>query len=342
MCIFSGPVSHVSGTKIMISAVAQSKIVTIRDKYGKTKRVRRAAEGTQPLQLTVYSNTVSVNGMGEPTAMILPFPLIKGKNRVQIMDLSKNKNMFKNLDKLFKSKRNKELIMQNALEYFDDADSIAVRNVGSYTTSIVPNFASFDKLQYNAFGLSADVKNLLKQYYAKEFGFIVCILRQDAEYHPFGYTHEIRADGKLFVPTRHFHGNNGGANPFVYNEAQTRLPDEPQYDDGVDEIDEFMQRTISDTDPYLHHTLKHGTVRDVPDVDWDHSVYVINYSRILKDLHYKREYMEVKAADPGRLYNIDKYFDTTQFPGSIILPKITSVQRLNIFPGYKNNHDLLI
>ena len=77
MCIFSGPVSNVSSTKIMVAAVMQSKIVTIHDKYGKPRRVRRPAKGTMPMQLTVYSNQVQLNSSAsnEQTAMILPFPL---------------------------------------------------------------------------------------------------------------------------------------------------------------------------------------------------------------------------------------------------------------------------
>lgn len=341
MCIFSGDVTHVSGTKIMVSTVAQSKIVTVRDNYGKTRKVRRPAPNVKPLQLTVYSNTVEINRTGTPTSMILPFPLLKGKNRVQIMDLSKCNKLFKHLDKLFKSKKNKELIMQNALDMFDEDGTIAVRNVGSYSVSLVPNLLAFDKVNYKHFNLSPEVKTLLKQYYSKSYGFIVCQLRQDAEYHPFGYTHELREDGKLFIPTRHFHGNAGGENLFVYNEAQTRMPYD-DYDDAVDDLGQYLTQTMSDNDPYLQHSLKRSSLPHTADVDWDHSIYILNYSRVLHDDRYKRDYMEVKPASADRLYHLDKYFDVTQFPGSIIFPKINNVQKLTIFPGYKSNHDLLI
>jgi len=344
MCIFSGPISHVSGTNIMVTTVMQSKIVTIRDKYGKARRVRRPAENTKPLQLTVYSNTIEINhaASSEQTAMILPFPLIKGKNRVKIMDLSNCKSLFKKLGKLFKSSRkNQGMTLDDATDYFANG-AIPVHQVGSYNTSIVPNFAAFDKLQYKQFGLSPEVKALLKQYYSKSYGFVVCILRKNAEYHPFGYTHEIRSDGKLFVPTRHFHSHSD--NSRLINDVQTRMPGE-DFDEGVDYVENFMALTMSDADPYLQHTVKRTTLnnyREIPQVDWDHSIYVMNYSRVLNDERYKKEYMDVKAADPGRLYNIEKYFDTTEFPGSIIFPKINSVHRLNIYNGYKSNHDILI
>jgi hypothetical protein len=118
-----------------------------------------------------------------------------------------------------------------------------------------------------------------------------------------------------------------------------------EYDDGIDDVDQYMAKTMTDADPYLQLTVKRNTLsayREVPQIDWDHSIYVMNYSRVLKDERYKKPYMETKPADPGRLYTLDRYFDTTEFPASIIFPAIKSVQRLNIYSGYKGNHDLLI
>ena len=341
MCIFSGPISHVSSTKILVSTVMQAKKVLVRDNYGKTRQVRRPAMETKPLQLTVYSNAVEINGgaTSEQTAMILPFPLIKGKNRVRLLDLSKCTDLFKNLDKMFKSKKH-VMNLDEVTAYFTN-EALPVHSVGNYVASIVPNFESFDNLQYKQFGLSPEVKTLLKQYYEKRYGFIVCILRQNAEYHPFGYMHELRADGKLFVPTRHYHAR--GTNTTRLS-AQTRMPGE-EYDESIDDIENFMAKTMIDADPYLSLSVKRNTLsvnRDVPDVDWDHSIYVLNYPRVLADERYKKEYMDVKPADPGRLYRIDKYFDIGSFPSCIIFPTIKSVQRLNIYPGYKSNHDLLI
>lgn len=343
MCIFDGPVSHVSSTKIFATVVMQSKVVTIRDTYGKARRVRRPAENTKPLQVTVYSNSVQIGSNHQQAAMILPFPLLKGqKNRVKILDLSRCPHFFKRIDKLFKKK--KGLMLQNALESYgfdDETGQLAVHTVGSYKASVVPNFASFDRLQYNQFNLSPEVKNLLHQHYAKDYGFMVCILRDNASYHPFGYVHELRSDGKLFIPTRHFHSFDGSANPFQYTEAQTRVPTE-DYDPELDVLEQHMARTITEDDPYLQHSLRHGSVREIARVDWDHSIYVFNHGRIVRDEHYQKKQMDIAAADPGRLYNIDKYFNPTEFPSSIIFPKIVSAHRLNIYPGYQNNHDLLI
>jgi hypothetical protein len=344
MCIFDGPIAHVSSTKIFVTAVMQSKIVTIRDTYGKARRVRRPAENTKPLQLTVYSNYVQIGSNHQQAAMILPFPLLKKqKNRVKILDLSKCSTLFKRMDKLFKKKKYRGMIMQNAIDYTfdDDETSLVVHTVGSYKASVVPNFAAFDMLQYNQFSLSPEVKNLLQQHYSTDYGFMVCILRDNADYHPFGYVHELRSDGKLFVPTRHFHSYDGNANPFQYTEAQTRIPEE-DYDLELDVINQHMARTITEDDPYLQHTMRHGSVREVARVDWDHSVYIFNYGRIVRDTHYQKKNMEITSAEAGRLYNIDKYFNPVDFPSCVIFPKIVSAHRLNIYSGYQNNHDLLI
>ena len=344
MCIFDGPIAHVSSTKILVTTVMQSKISTVRDTHGKAKRVRRPAENTKPMQLTVYSNSVQVGSNHQQAAMILPFPLLKKSNRVKILDLSKCTHLFKRIDKLFKKKKTRGLIMQNAMDYTldnDDEPSLVVHTVGSYKASIVPNFAAFDKLQYGQFGLSPEVKNLLQQHYATDYGFMVCILRDNTDYHPFGYVHEVRSDGKLFVPTRHFHSYDGTANPFQYTDAQTRVPEE-DYDPELDIVEQHMSRTMTEDDPYLQHTMRHGNVREVARVDWDHSVYVFNHGRIVRDVHYQKKNMEIATADPGRLYNIDKFFNPTEFPSCIIFPRIASAHRLNIYPGYQNNHDLLI
>lgn len=341
MCIFDGPVANVSTTKIFVTTVMQSKLVTIRDTYGKARRVRRPAENTKPLQLTVYSNSVQIGSNHQQAAMILPFPLLKKNNRVKILDLSKCSNMFKKIDGLFKKKKTKGLIMQSLDHDYDENGTLIVRTIGSYKASIVPNFAAFDKLQYNQYCLSLEVKQLLKQHYATDYGFIVCILRHNAEYHPFGYVHELRSDGKLFVPTRHFHSYDGSANPFQYTEAQTHIPDE-HYDRELDVIEKHMAQTITEDDPYIQHTMRHGNVREIARVDWDHSIYILNHNRIVRDIHYQKKCMEITSADPGRLYNINKYFNPVDFPSCIIFPRITSANRLNIYPGYLNNHDLLI
>jgi hypothetical protein len=342
MCIFSGPVGAVSRTNILVGAVMQSHIVTVRDGRGGSRRVRRPVPDRPPMQLTIYSNTVQLNSgsRGEPTAMILPFPLIKGKNRVKLYDLSKYPKLFKDLDKMF-TRVTKGM---NSFSFDSDSSSrLKIHNVGSYKASIVPNYESFKKLEISKFNISPSVIKLLSQFYSEGFGFIVCQIRQNATYHPFGYTHEMRPDGKMWVPTRHHHGHVDG-NLVKYHDVQTRMPGD-EYDEDVNSINSHMARTLADGDAYMRHTVRRNTLStymDRPKIDWDHSIYVINFSRITRDPRYQQDHMSITSADPGRIYKHQDYIKLNKFPNSFILPQIKSMHRLNIYSGYPHNHDLLI
>ena len=345
MCIFSGPIGAVSSTNILVGSVMQSQIVTIRDTRGGSRRVRRPIPDRPPMQLTIYSNTIQLNsgGRGEPTAMILPFPLIKGKNRVKLYDLSKYPKMFKDLGKMFTRLGKGRGILDFDMSYSNNGDKLRIHNVGSYKASIVPNYEGFKKLQAAQFNISPSVIKLLSQFYADGYGFIVCQIRQNAKYHPFGYTHEMRSDGKLFVPTKHHHGHVEG-NPFKYHDAQTKMPGD-EYDDDLDSVNSHMARTLAEGDAYLRQTVRRNslsTYMDRPKIDWDHSIYIINFSRITRDPRYKQDHMNVVSADPGRIYKHHEYIKLNRFPKSFILPQIKSMHRLNIYSGYTHNHDLLI
>lgn len=214
MCIFSGDVKEVSKTRILISKIFPAKIITGKDGNGRMRKFKQP--NGLPLQLTVYSNSVKLSrtpfdSNGRPnTAMILPFPMKPGrKNRVRVLNMEQYEGIFEDLNSMF------PFYVSNSSEsksynLSDDAQKLEVYNIGSYQVSLVPGIKSFDKLQHNTFGLVPDVKELLKQYYSHNYGFVVCILRNNAKFHPFAYVHELRKDQKLFVPTRHFHGVNSG------------------------------------------------------------------------------------------------------------------------------------
>jgi hypothetical protein len=346
MCIFSGPVGAVSRTNILVGAVMQSHVVTVRDRQGGSRRVRRPVPDKPAMQLTIYSNTVQLNSgsHGEPTAMILPFPLIKGKNRIKLYDFSKYPKLFKDLDKMFKKvSRGGDMLSFDSDYMAQNSGRLKIHNVGSYKASIVPSYDSFKKLETSKFNMSPSVVKLLAQFYSTGFGFIVCQIRQNASYHPFAYIHEMMTDGKLFVPTKHHHGHVDG-NPFKYHDTQTRLPG-GEYDDDLDSVNSHMARTLAEGDAYLRHTVRRNslsTYMDRPKIDWDHSIYVINYSRITRDPLYKKDHMNVTSADPGRIYKHHEYIKLNKFPTSFILPQIKSIHRLNIYAGYPHNHDLRI
>ena len=70
------------------------------------------------------------------------------------------------------------------------------------------------------------VGQILKKYYVDDpkhegvqFGYIVCKLQEGREqkYYPFGYSHQMYRNNLLFLPTRHYHANQGEENVIHYD-----------------------------------------------------------------------------------------------------------------------------
>jgi hypothetical protein len=282
MCIFSGSVESVAATKILVSQVYQTQIVEQKEK-GKKKRYKKPVG--KPLQLVVYSNKVildptahdSIAGTPGGTAMILPFPLIKGNNRVAVLDMSNYENFFDDIELLFPIPQTQSY--SNSIL----SDAIDVVKVGSYNVSIVPNYENFIHLQFDKFNLHPDVTNLLKRYYSHNYGFMVCVLRPQARYHPFAYVHEIRNNGELFVPTRHFHGDTSAGTKFgttmghsVFGKFHDRtdVQGDAHADDQHDErsgliMDDLNLKnnfydTLMDGDEYISHQMRRTAMGGTP------------------------------------------------------------------------------
>jgi len=183
MCIISPPeVEEVSRTKIWIAPVIKDNKLS---------------------QLTVYSNTVETNN---PVAMILPFPITEPKD-FEFVDFSDYTSLFHDLNKLFPTlsrARSMGFATANSFD-LDDAEPLPVTQVGNYKASVAFSLADLKRLKFDVFNFTPDVVELMSTYYSKGYGFVVCILDQSKEYHPFGYIHSMREDGRYFVPTRHYH-----------------------------------------------------------------------------------------------------------------------------------------
>ena len=254
MCIFSGEVEQVANTKIFVSVAFPAKVES-EHKNGHI-RTRKTING-KALQLTVYSNNVQVNSNhvneNKEIAMILPFPLIKGPNRVKILDMSNYPNFFGDLEMMFPIIDSHEFRSQNIFTEEDDR-LLEVHHVGQYKASVVPNFSKFDLLQYDEFNLTSDVKQLLKQYYQKGYGFMVCIIdahnSRAKQYHPFAYVHELRPDKHLFVPTRHYHRSIVLNSYSKYHTENPTLPPEDA------EVDRYFLDTLMLEDRYLQLTSR--------------------------------------------------------------------------------------
>jgi hypothetical protein len=196
MCIFNARVERVRGTNILVAATSDGR------------------------QLTVYQNEVALprrntDGVNEvPQAMILPCPLSAGHD-VELVDLSSVEDLFTHCEKAFPfvvsriATESRKKISASTQSY------IAVQQVGGYSVSIAPTLADLRRIDPSVFKLADNVDALLGKHYAQGFGFVVCKFNEGKKMHPIGYIHP-RADNdpnKLFVPTRHEHGDDHGSEP---------------------------------------------------------------------------------------------------------------------------------
>eukprot|EP01112_Ceratiomyxa_fruticulosa_P001460 TRINITY_DN1159_c0_g1_i4.p1 TRINITY_DN1159_c0_g1~~TRINITY_DN1159_c0_g1_i4.p1 ORF type:complete len:297 (+),score=77.28 TRINITY_DN1159_c0_g1_i4:678-1568(+) len=179
MCIFTGKV-RVSATNILVS-------------------ITKDGEN----QFTVYSNEVHLSK--EPVAMILPFPNTSSNPACEMVDLSAFPDFFKNVDMMFpkltKTKSRAKLATKEK-----GKQKLEVKRCGSYSYSVVPSVTEFDDLEQDVFNIEEDLIKMLTENYKENFGFLVCIIDKSDKYSPIAYFHPI-LDNKLFVPTRHEHGN---------------------------------------------------------------------------------------------------------------------------------------
>ena len=188
MCIFTGEVESVSKTQIFSCKNSNRQVV-------------------------VYGNKVELD-KGKRVAMVLPVPsnLDKKDGGIEVLDMSRYNNLFDDLDSLFP----KVLAQSFARGLSDslslnsyDEESIDVKHVGSYKVSIVPSFNDFQRLQFSEFELDPNVVNLLNKHYKEGYGFVVCIIKENCEFHPIAYSHDITStSGQFFLPTRHYHGES--------------------------------------------------------------------------------------------------------------------------------------
>jgi len=376
MCIFSGDVSEVSGTQILVSKVYPAKIVNTVGRDGRTRRFKKP-HGKQ-LQMTVYSNIVQLSrtpfdSHGRPnTAMILPFPIRPGrKNRVVLLNMENYGGIFDDMKSLFPSMK---MSTNGSYTLENDSDTLKVYNIGSYQSSIVPNFESIDKIENSVFNLAPEVKEILREYYSRNYGFIVCILKNNARFHPFAYVHELRSDEKLFVPTRHFHGADTGRylsdnkfsrfrQPLMYTDTMDTM-DEYPLESGVlaktndisqgrgsavnfnqDIVDDHYHDTLMLEDSWIKHQVKRRdveTTHERASVDWDHEIYVINQLSGLKNKMIKQPGFKIEFPAKNKMAHVYDYIQVNNMPKEITFGGIKMLYKFKIGKLYKGNHDVFI
>jgi hypothetical protein len=146
------------------------------------------------------------------TAMILPYPTNTLNSRIKVYDMSKHVDIFKKLKEYFPNPPIRSRSGFGSSSYNSVGSSIKVEKVGSYDVSIVPSLEDFDRLQDYVFKLDPNFKKVLSRDYSKDYGFIVCKIRDGEKFHPIAYSHSLREDGTFFIPTKHYH-NGSESNP---------------------------------------------------------------------------------------------------------------------------------
>jgi hypothetical protein len=318
-----GEIDETRGTKILVAPVWPAKLVQGQDRYGRIRTFKKAV-GT-PMQLVIYSNTVrmrrnpvDIDGRSK-TAMVLPFPVQCGKpNRFKLFALEYS-DVFDDLDILFDIESS-------------DVPSLAVKQVGSYDCKVCANLADLAKLD-----LHRDLYSSAKRYYPKGFGFVVCVLRQGASYHPIAYCHELLSGGRLFIPLRrHLTSNNKSKDPVLDRESLGSIGSgENQLTDYYSDVIGVDSQTLEVDDYVLR--FQSRAINDPASDALDHSVYIVNRpdtgnkkypGAVLKELNTKR------------LETITGYINFNRMPREITFGSIRSIQRLYLGRQYYDRSDI--
>lgn len=243
MCIIAGEIEKVFATKIIVSALPNNK------------------------ELVVYCNTVKLNTDKKPVAMILPYP--NGPAGVKVIATKEEDNAcFSRLNALFKVPTRGGVMYANSLGAQPKSltKQLPVFRSGSYRYSVVKNYDELTRINNSVFNLNRDLKALLQEYSGKNFGFVVCIIDESANYSPFAYISD-RLNGELFVPTKHYHEHSSSYSKYDYvysdlNDINFNVNVAPAWESQM-----FVNSMGNIMNPSLD--------KNKNDVDWDHDIYII-------------------------------------------------------------------
>src|SRR6185437_232274 len=152
MGIFDGNLENVSGTKIFATVVHPAKLEKRKDSNGREKTYKVPVGNA--LQMIIYSNKVQLEqfnydqalpGIKVPrSAMVLPFPLISGKNRFRILDMSKYHSFFDHIDMIFPTDKGEGFRAAANEWLLDSEENLEIQHVGNYKVSVVSSLDKFD------------------------------------------------------------------------------------------------------------------------------------------------------------------------------------------------------
>lgn len=323
--MISGIVEHISNTKIFTGIVYPAKIIS------KNNKIYKIPEG-KPLQLTIYSSQILFREIEKysdldipgirifPNLLILPFPLISGENRIKILNFKQYSNFFEDLDLIFPTKNREGLINT----FYQEIDPELNKFVENYTTSIVPNF----NLIYKNPNIRNDIKEYLKTYYGEKYGFILVNIFESGTLFPICYVSEIK-DERLFVPIKSFLINKPMINKPALN---------------LTEVNDFIYGTLTIEDEWLLLNEKKEKNKSIPEPKLfrDHEIYIVNFSRILKNPVLQKPGLKIINGDLNRTLNFYTYIENKKLPKEIALIKPKMIFKILIDQNWKYNYDFFL
>lgn len=273
MCIISGEVEHVCETRIAVAPVNNNN--------------------TQ--QLTVYCNKVRMGA--NAGAMVLPFPA--GPCTVLAPEDFDGEQLFSKLNDILPVMKSRGVYRNFALD--GAAAPLEVFDVGSYQCSIATNAPDLHRINNSVFQINTDCLRFIEHNYPKGFGFMICILKKDAKYHPFAYVHAMRQDKKLFIPTVHYHEH--------VNES--------------------------------HHYATRSKNQPVISTDWDHEIFVLGTSGKIENLATEEGKISVGHFIPQKIPGVVQNFVSRALELCTGVPSQNLRGAKFTITDYHKNHDLV-
>lgn len=257
MCCFSGPVVHVTGTRIF---------------------ARCTGHGTQML---AYAMHVSAK---DDVAMVLPLPVPprSPETAVRFVSLEAYPELFDDLQRAFPELPSFGVSGGFAPQALRSVPKLVVHQVGAYEASFVPTLADFDRLD-RRFRLAPEVWDALPEY--ADHGFAVFKLKgfsrglrnlfqrqpEPREFHPMAFEFPMRDPEAIFFPTVHVH--DGAVHPDatfgheLYAQAPFALDETWRRSDGPTSLYVSPARAVGlvDGDAPVYRRSLYGTLpnRDV-------------------------------------------------------------------------------
>jgi len=217
-------------------------------------------------QIVIYANTVDNSSRNNAMVLPVPFP-----DSVSFHNLEKYKEFFSDCASCFIDMTDgSQSLFTNSYSLEGVPKSrLAVYDIGSYKVSLAHSLEDLKRVNTSVFELSKGLDETLKKHYSNPiFGFIICKLAEGNEkYHPFAYSHNI-ADGKVFIPTRHYHDENNSSS---YNNYDM-FTNKSYVSTNIDNSPMFNSWNPTSS------TNKSKTNKSNLDLadDWDHYIYLYN------------------------------------------------------------------